>query len=125
LRSGTTGRIYVNGLLPTQGSGNLQVAIDNFQVGDLVALAQSDLDARGVLSLGLNFEGTTSDPRFRGAIGVRDAEYRGSAFPELHGRFDYATRRLEAHAEASEAGRPSFLRADGSLPVNLAMSGVT
>ena len=125
LRSGATGRIYVDGLLPTKGSGDLQVSIDNFQVGDLVALAQSDLDARGVLSLGVNFEGTTSDPRFRGAIGVRDGEYRGSAIPEIHGRFDYAASRLEAHAEASRPGLPSFLRADGSLPVNLALSGVT
>lgn len=125
LRSGTTGRIYVNGLLPTEGRGDLQVAIDNFQVGDLVALAQSDLEARGVLSLGMNFEGTTSDPRFRGAVGVRDGEYRGSPLPELHGRFDYASSRLEAHAEASRPGLPSFLTAQGSLPVNLALSGVT
>ncbi|HET8949592.1 MAG TPA: translocation/assembly module TamB domain-containing protein, partial [Solirubrobacteraceae bacterium] len=125
LRNGPTGRIYVNGLLPTEGRGDLQVAIDNFQVGDLVALAQSDLEARGLLSLGLNFEGTTRDPRFRGAIGVRDGEYRGSALPEVHGRFDYAASRLQAHAEANKSGEPTFLTADGSLPVNLAFSGVT
>ena len=125
LRNGPTGRIYVNGLLPTEGRGDLQVAIDNFQIGDLVALAQSDLEARGLVSLGLNFEGTTRDPSFRGALGVRDGDYRGSVLPELHSTFRYAGSRLQARAEASQPGTAPFMTAEGELPVNLALEGVT
>jgi translocation and assembly module TamB len=126
LRNGPSGRIYVNGLLPTSGRGDLQATIDNFEVADLAALAQSDLQLRGKISLGLNFEGTTSDPTFRGAIGVRDGNYRGSTLPELHARFGYGAQRLEAHAEMSRSdGGATFLTADGSLPVNLALAGVT
>ena len=125
LRNGPAGRIYVDGLLPTEGRADLQVAIDNFQVGDLVALVQSDIEARGLLSLGMNFEGTTRDPSFRGAIGVREGSYRGSTLPELHGRFAYADARLEGRAEASRPGGRTFLTADGTLPVNLALAGVT
>ncbi|MFL5577216.1 MAG: translocation/assembly module TamB domain-containing protein [Gemmatimonadaceae bacterium] len=125
LRSGTAGRVYVNGLVPTEGRGDLQVAIDNFQVGDLISLAQSDVEARGLLSLGLNFEGTTRDPRFRGAFGVLDGDYRGSQLPDLRGTFGYGGARLEGHATASRPGGSQFLTVDGTIPVNLALGGVT
>ena len=38
LRSGSTSRIYANGLLPSNGTANFDLAIDNFPVGDLLDL---------------------------------------------------------------------------------------
>ena len=125
MRSGPVGRIYVNGLLPTEGEGDLQVAIDNFQVGDLVALAQSDLEARGRVSLGLTFQGTMSRPRFKGALGVVDGNYRGTFLPDVRSTFAYDHRRLEATAQLLREGGAPMATATGSLPVNLALSGVT
>jgi translocation and assembly module TamB len=126
LRSGTTGRVYVNGALPSEGRGDLQVAVNNFQVGDLISLVQSDLEANGLFSLGLDFQGTMRDPRFRGAFGLLDGDYRGSVLPDLRGTFAYGGSRLEASASASRpAGAGRFLTVTGSIPVNLALAGVT
>jgi translocation and assembly module TamB len=124
MRSGPVGRIYVNGLLPTEGEGDLQVTVDNFEIGDLVALAQSDLEASGRVSLGLVFQGTTARPRFRGALGVVDGSYRGTLLPDLRSTFAYERRRLDAKAQLLRNGGAPMAAAEGSLPVNLALSGV-
>ncbi|HET7457630.1 MAG TPA: translocation/assembly module TamB domain-containing protein, partial [Gemmatimonadaceae bacterium] len=125
LRNGPAGRIYVNGLLPTEGEGDLQVAVDNFQVGDVIALAESDVEANGRLSLGLNFSGTLRRPRFRGAIGVVDADYRGAELPDVKATFAYERRRLDAKATLLRGTGAPMAVAEGSVPVNLAMASVT
>src|SRR5947199_10586769 len=42
------GRIFVNGFVPKQGNANLDIAVDNLNVGDLTALTQSDINATGL-----------------------------------------------------------------------------
>ncbi len=123
LRNGTAGRIYVNGLLPTEGTANLDVEIDNFQIGNLVSLLQSDLDMRGLVSVTADITGTTGSPRFEGAAGVSAGEFRGTALPELHSTFKYADQRLTASAQASNPGGPPVLTAEGTLPINLGSGG--
>ncbi|MEO5579222.1 MAG: hypothetical protein ABIR58_01075, partial [Gemmatimonadaceae bacterium] len=58
LRNSGNGRIYVDGLIPNEGRANLEVAVDNFAVQDAIALAESDIDARGFLSFNLKAAGT-------------------------------------------------------------------
>jgi translocation and assembly module TamB len=123
LRSGTTGRIYVDGLLPTEGVANLDVEIDNFEIGNLVSLLQSDLKLRGLVSATADITGTTSAPRLVGAVGIANGNFRGSDLPELHGTFRYADQRLTADASASVPGGPPVLTAQGTLPINLGSGG--
>ena len=124
LRSGPEGRIYVHGLIPTEGQADLEVAVTNFEVSHLVDLLQSDIQATGLASLTASVEGTTANPRFRGAAGFANASYGGTAIPDIHGTFNYASRRLTTKLQAARGGGMSLATLDAQLPINLAISGV-
>jgi len=125
LRNGATGRIFVNGLIPKQGSANLDVAVDNLNVGDVVALTQSSINAKGLVSFNVHATGTLDNPQFKGAFGASGLLYDGTTLPELHGNVQYANQTLTGRAEAMRAGQPPFLVAEGTVPINLAGTGVT
>jgi len=125
MRSGDSGRVYVDGLLPTEGMLDLRVEIQGFQVANLVDLIQTDIEAKGVLAVEARLEGTRGAPRFAGAVGVKKINYRGTEFPDIRATFQYADAVLVAHAEVVRGGRAApLLTADGRLPVNLALTGV-
>jgi len=125
LRHGKTGRIFVDGTLPTEGVSDLRVAIDNFQVGDVVALLQSDLQAEGLVSLSGTLRGTMRAPVFRGAFGVVNGTYQETTLPELHGTFAYADQTLTTRVDALRNGGQPMAIAQGKLPIDLALTGVT
>lgn len=124
LRNQQTGRIFVDGLLPREGRARLQVAVDNFAVEDLISLAQSDIPARGLISFDIKAEGTAADPVFAGSFGTQKFFYNSTAVPELHGVLSYADQTLRGRADAMREGETSILFAEGSIPINLAFSGV-
>jgi translocation and assembly module TamB len=125
LRQGTTGRIYVNGLLPTEGVARLDVEVNGLEVSHVVELLQSDLDATGIIQVVARIEGTTRAPRVRAALGATSASYGGTALPDLRARFAYADQQLEAYAEALRGSGAPMAVAEGLVPVNLALEGVT
>ena len=125
LRQGTTGRIYVNGLIPSEGSARLDIEVAGLEVSHIVELLQSDIEATGVLQVVARVEGTTRDPRVRAALGVTGVSYRGTVVPDLRARFVYADEVLEAHAEALRGSGAAVAVAEGTIPVNLALAGVT
>ena len=125
LREGTRGRIYVNGLIPTQGSARFDVEIAGLEVAHVVELLQSDIEATGVLQVVARVEGTTRDPRVRAALGITGVSYRGTAVPDLRARFTYADEVLDAQAEALRGTGTPVAVAEGVIPVNLALAGVT
>jgi translocation and assembly module TamB len=125
LRNGVNGRIYVNGFIPKQGNANLDISIDNLNVGDVIALTQSDINAKGLISLNVHASGTLDNPQFKGAFGATDLVFNGGAVPEVHGNVEYANQTLTGRAEAMRAGKPPFFIAEGTVPINLAITGVT
>lgn len=127
LTDGAAGRLYVNGRYASDAPSHLDVAIDNLQVGDVSALLQSDLQARGLVSLRATLEGPATAPRLRGAIGMLEGSYGGAPLPDARGTFRYADARLVAHAEATQRTDTIHTRlvtADASVPLILA-SGAT
>ena len=125
LRNGVNGRIYVNGSLPKEGNANLDIAVDNLNVGDVVALTESDISAKGLISLNIHATGTLANPQFKGSFGATDLLYNGGTVPEVHGNVEYANQTLTGSAEAMRAGAKPFLIAEGTVPINLALTGVT
>ncbi len=125
LRNGVNGRIYVNGLIPKEGSANLDIAVDNLNVEDVIALTQSDINARGLISFDIHGTGTLADPRFKGSFEATQLFYNGTLTPELHGNVEYANQTLTGRAEAARAGGQAFVIAEGTVPINLALTGVT
>jgi translocation and assembly module TamB len=124
-RSNKGGLVYANGMVPTAGNANLVLDIQNFQIADVATFLQSDLPLRGILTARGVLEGNMRDPRFRGAAGLVNGNYNGSVIPNFQSTFTYANASLVAHAEAiGKTGPPSVI-ADATLPINLALSGVT
>ncbi len=125
LRNQGIGRIFVDGLIPKQGQADVHVAVDNFAVEDLIALAQSDVPARGLVSLDVRAQGTAENPTLAGAFGTQNFLYNGVAVPEVHGTFNYTNQTLTGRADATQQGSRPLFTAEGTVPVNLAFRGVT
>ena len=125
LRNSHNGRIYVNGLVPKNGGANLDIAVDNFDVADIISLTQSDISATGLVSFDTHVTGTAANPTFSGAFGTQNIIYNGTAIPEIHGTVSYANETLTGRAEAMKAGQAPLLVATGTIPINLALTGVT
>jgi translocation and assembly module TamB len=125
LRNGRNGRIFVNGFIPRQGSANFDLAVDNVNVEDIISLTQSGINARGLVSFNVHGTGTLTNPQFSGAFGATDLLYNGTELPEVHGTVQYANQTLSGRAEAMRAGGQPFLTAEGTIPINLALTGVT
>ena len=125
LRNSRNGRIFVNGFVPTEGPANFEIAVDNFAVEDIISLAQSDIAASGLVSFDMRAAGTAASPTFNGAFGTQNFIYNGTALPELHGTLQYANETLTGRAEALRPGQGTFLVASGTIPINLALSGVS
>ncbi|MDQ6612845.1 MAG: hypothetical protein M3Y64_10460, partial [Gemmatimonadota bacterium] len=124
LRNGVGGRIFANGKVPTDGGGNLQLAIEKFEVGDLMGLLQSDLALRGLFSATANVTGSGTAPSISGTAKLENSTYGGTVVPDIDAKLAYASERLTTKADATYAGR-QVLNANGTVPINLAISGVT
>jgi translocation and assembly module TamB len=125
LRSGSTSRIYANGLLPSNGAANFDLAVDNFPVGDLLDLLQSDVDLKGLVSLNGTMQGTLASPTMRGSLGIAHGVYKGDTIPELRGTFGYANRSFSAQLDLLHRGGTPMATVTANLPLNLALSGAT
>lgn len=123
LTDGRDGRLFVDGEIPPEGDGGLDIVVKNFQAADLAALVQTDLDFRGLVTTTARIEGTTRAPRFRAALGVADATFGGTRVPDLRATATYAAPSLTVHLEAADSGRRVAL-ADGTIAMNLG-SGAT
>ena len=118
------GRLYADGRLPVEGSANLDVAVTNFQVGDVLQLMQSDVNLRGLVTAEGTLRGSLAAPRFDGAAAIANATLNGTSVPDLRGRFAYTNGVLTSRLEAVQNGGV-MATAQGSVPVNLALTGVT
>jgi translocation and assembly module TamB len=118
LRNGKDGRVFVDGNIPPVGVGALDLVVENFQVADIAALAQTDLAFSGVVTTTARIEGTTAAPRIRAALGIENAMYAGASVPGLRATANYAAPSLRAHLEVADSGRRVAV-ADGTIRLNL------
>ncbi|MBA2687146.1 MAG: translocation/assembly module TamB domain-containing protein, partial [Gemmatimonadaceae bacterium] len=128
LRNRADGRIFLDGLIPKEGPASFHLAVDNFNVADAIALLESDIPASGLVSLDMNAAGTAANPTFSGSFGTENFVYGGTRIPEVHGTVSYANQTLTGKAELLQAGEhlhPGLLVAEGTIPINLALTGVT
>lgn len=125
LRNRGDGRIYANGLLPTDGVADFRLDIDNFPVSNIVDIVQTDLDVNGIITLHGTMAGTLNNPTFRGAYALVQGTYNGTTIPDARGTFGYANNLLTTHAEALRKNGQAMAVIDGRLPINLAFTGVT
>ncbi len=124
LRDRGAGRLYANGLLPTEGSADFRLEVDNFPLSNVVDITQTDVRLNGLLMLHGNMTGTLGAPRYKGAFGIVGGSWNGTKVPDVRGTFDYANLQLVAHADALRKTGDIVTTADAHLPINLALTGV-
>lgn len=124
LTNGKGGHIFADGKVPSEGVANLALKIDNFQVGDLMGLLQSDVPLRGLFSTDTKITGTSAAPVIVGTAKVAEVVYDSIVAPEVAMKFNYDQLKLVAQADATYDGR-SVAKATGTVPINLATTGVT
>jgi translocation and assembly module TamB len=125
IRSTTGGRVYINGRIPTEGDADIEMHVTQFEVSNVTALLQSDVDVKGLVSVDAHMKGTRAAPSVRGAFGLERFSYKGHATPEVHGRLSYENETLHTDVTAGAEGKAPMLTASGTVPVNLALTGVT
>lgn len=125
LTSGPNQRLYANGLLPTSGPANFELAVTNFDVANIADLLQSDLQATGRVSFDAHVQGTAASPRLNGTLSLMNATYQGTAIPNINGTFAYADQRLTTNATVADSTGRRLATVNGTIPINLALSGVT
>lgn len=116
--------VFVDGRIPTSGAADLHLVVTQFAVGDIVALAQSDVPAQGLVSLDMRVRGTRAAPELNGAFGLERFTYAGRPTPELHGTASYAGETLRLAMQGSREGGAPLLFTRGTVPVNLALTSV-
>ena len=124
LVSGPGRRIYANGLLPTKGVANFDFEVTDFAVEHVTQLLQSDLPLTGRLDLDAHVTGTAESPTVKGKIDFLKGTYNAVRVPELHGTVAYANHELTTKATAVDSAGLVVASVDGTLPVDLALSGV-
>jgi translocation and assembly module TamB len=122
LRNTRGGHVFADGTLPSAGSGDVQIAIDSLQIGDITALLQDTLVTRGLLSLHTRVHGTAAAPLFSGTVGLDSAMRGGMRMPDLRSTFEYAHTQLTAKLQLI-IGTHELLNAQLTAPVDLAVSG--
>ena len=125
LRNGPSRRMYANGLLPTSGAAHFDLSVTNFDVANVTELLQSDLAVTGRVSFDAHVEGTAERPKVNGTLALAGATYKGTVVPDVSGTFAYADRQLTTKATAVDSVGRTLATVNGSIPIDLALSGVT
>jgi translocation and assembly module TamB len=125
LSSGEGRRLYVDGRLPTEGPADLHVIAEQFEIGHVFDLLQTPTDARGLISLDVRATGTPADPTLQGTAAIADFVFRETTLPLVSGTFTYDNETIVGRAEATREDGTTLVFAEGAVPINLALTGVT
>ena len=125
LRSSGGGRLFANGIVPRSGGVRLDVAAENVRVSTVLRAMQRDSMADGVLALNAHLEGTRDVPVMAGRMMLRAASYKSMRAPDADVTFDYRNHALALEAVATDSTGRRVLSGTASLPLDLALSGVT
>lgn len=122
---GAGGALAVNGVLPFAGDGALTLELTAAPLRDVGVLLQSELGIDGRASLEARVAGTTAAPRATVEAGLTRLVVGSDTMPDVRASLSYARATLTGRAELGASAAPPLLRADATLPVNLALTGVT
>jgi hypothetical protein len=98
LVSDAGGRIQVDGRLPVDGEADMDILVQDLEIGHVVALLQADRQAAGRLDLDARVLGTGRDPIVTGAGSLTAGMLDGRRLPDARATFSYAGRELVANA---------------------------
>ncbi|HEX7121079.1 MAG TPA: translocation/assembly module TamB domain-containing protein, partial [Gemmatimonadaceae bacterium] len=113
------GRIFVNGALPAEEAGRLDVVIDSLRLAPWLTMLQSSIPANGLANVRATVQGTQRAPRMEGTLTLVDGTYERQPLPRTHVEFAYNDRRLRVAGQLRERDGYQLAQIDGSLPIDL------
>jgi hypothetical protein len=125
LRSSAGGRLFASGTLSRRGPIALDVAAENVRVSTVLRALQKDLDADGVMAMSARMQGTRAEPRLDGRATLRSASYGAVRAPDADVAFAYRDRSASLDATARDSTGRRVLSGKASLPVDLALEGMS
>jgi translocation and assembly module TamB len=116
-----SGRIFINGEIPDVDPGRLEVVVDSLRLAPWLTLAQSNIEADGIASANVVWNGTRAAPRIFANLTVSQPRYKGAAFPEIAARFDYNDRSLTLDGRIRRTLDGELARVTGTVPIDLSL----
>ncbi len=103
---------------------NANVRIESVPTQWLTSLVDIPVNMNGKVNLTAQISGNSDNPRFNGAVSLRDVQLNQTQLKSVTGNFDYWDRRLNFNSNATFAQTPIFSPADlislsGSIPYQL------
>jgi translocation and assembly module TamB len=120
LVSDAGGRIMLDGRLPADGAGDLDVVIEELDVAQVATLLQLEEQAEGTLNVDAHIGGVLASPRMSGTVRLDDARLDGEEFPDVRASFSYVSLELAADAQLLSDGR-HIATVEARLPLDLSL----
>ena len=120
LQSDAGARVFIDGDLPVEGPANLEVAVTDFEIGQLFDLLQDDREASGLLSLDARVQGSSQSPQIEGEAALLEASVGGDALPDVRAVFEYMDEELVASADLVQEG-VGTADVQAQIPINLTL----
>lgn len=118
------GQISVEGSLPADGTGALDLSAVGVAIEDVYVVLQRDPSTvSGIVSADVNLTGTTQLPVIRGTGSITGGVFGDFRAPFGRTAFYYADEMLSANLSFFRTGR-TVLEVDARLPLNLALAQV-
>ncbi|MBW3555240.1 MAG: translocation/assembly module TamB domain-containing protein, partial [Gemmatimonadetes bacterium] len=114
------GRVRLDGRLPVDGTGDLDVLIEDLDFAPVAALLQLEQDVEGRLNLDAHVAGTLERPHVEGTARLVHARLDGGQVPDVHATFAYAGTELTADATLLHEGR-QLAEMEARLPIELSL----
>jgi autotransporter translocation and assembly factor TamB len=125
LTNGIGGKIALDAKVPKSGPLEAHADIEHLHLGELIALFESKLLARGDLSTTVDAKGTYHKPQLNGTMTFANGSYNGIPVPDVRTKFNYDGTSLSGQAELATNIGPTpgrvFVTADGHMPIDLAL----
>lgn len=118
------GRIYADAFIPKTGDAILRIDINEFDIASLASLAQTDIDASGLVSFNATANGTVDNPRIEATFNGKQFAFNARPVPEVRGKLSYADKTLLADVTAHRSDGPTILEARGTVPIDLTLTEV-
>src|SRR3989449_1056754 len=119
-----TGRLLLQGDLPTRGRADAHLQIEGFPLAGLYALLQKDTaGVGGTIGATAALAGTRAEPLYTGSFSLTNGSIGEFHAPYVDGSFEYRDRRLESAMPPWRSGQ-QVLTVRAHLPLDLALAPV-
>jgi hypothetical protein len=117
---GQPGSVFINGVLPPNGSATMRVAAQDLDLDIIRALLPTAPDVSGVVSLDATLQGPVSDPEFTLQGRVRALAFRGVQMDSVVLDARYEQRHMVTNGSVWKGTR-QVATIEGSVPMRLAL----